>query len=465
MALPSSIVQLISLGCLAFMLFTHWRCAPGERAQTRRFLALQNHLVACEHCGCLQHLPSETDNRVLLCHQCQQPVSLGSGPWRERAAALVVAAAILFVLSNSFVFMGLEVGAFKHEANLLSGVWALMANGYYALAALVFFTIFVFPLAELCILAYLVLPCYFGYRLPYQKTLFRWLIKAAPWSMLEIFLLGVLVTSVKLGDMATIVLGVSIVAFFILVAVLGMAYWCINKRDLWAWLQPTNCFASEQGEPLFDCEVCHALVGYHLIKKGGHCPRCHHYMYPRKRHSLQNTLALLVAAAIFYIPANMLPIMTMSTLFEERTETIFSGVASLMAHGLWGIALVVFVASLVVPVAKLIILFYLIWTVKMKDTRAMRQRVWLYRVTEWVGRWSMVDVFVVTLLTGLVQFGFLGSIVPGPALLPFAAVVILTMLAAHTFDPRLIWDAKGPLEPQFKLPQATLGSTTQESSL
>ena len=447
------------------MLFQFFRSPAANAQNSRRFIATRNRYVACESCGCLQHLPDDAGKEVLLYHQCQQPVSLGAGPWRERAAALVVAAAILFVLSNSFVFMGLEVGAFKHEANLLSGVWALMANDYYALAALVFFTIFVFPLAELCILAYLVLPCYFGRRLPYQKTLFRWLLKAAPWSMLEIFLLGVLVTSVKLGDMATIVLGVSIVAFFILVAVLGAAYWCIDKRDLWAWLQPNNCFAYEQGEPLYDCEVCHALVGYHLIKRGGHCPRCGHFMHPRKPHSLQNTLALSVAAAIFYIPANMLPIMTMSTLLEERTDTIFSGVASLVAHGLWGIALVVFVASLVVPVAKLIILFYLVWSVKTRDTRAMRQRVWLYKVTEWVGRWSMVDVFVVTLLTGLVQFGFLGSIAPGPALLPFAAVVILTMLAAHTFDPRLIWDAKAPQEPQFEIPRAALGSSTQESSL
>lgn len=463
MARSSSIVQHTNVGCLASMLFRLTKTPSDKRQLLRRYTAYQNEYMACESCGCLQHLPSGAEGEALVCHQCQQPLSYSAGHWRERAAALVIAAAILFLLSNSFVFMGLEVGTFKHEASLLSGVWALIENGYLALAALVFFTIFVFPLAELCILAYLVIPYYFDRKLPYQRTLFRWLLKAAPWSMLEIFLLGVLVTSVKLGDMASIVLGVSIVAFFILVAVLGAAYWCIDKRALWTWLQPSNCFACEQGEPLYDCEVCHALVGHHLIHDGGFCPRCQHYMHPRKPYSLQKTLALSIAAAVLYIPANMLPIMTMSTLLDERSDTIFSGVASLVAHGLWGIALVVFVASLVVPVAKLIIMFYLVWSVKIKETRGMRQRAWIFKVTEWVGRWSMVDVFVVTLLTGLVQFGFLGSIAPGPALLPFAAVVVLTMLAAHTFDPRLIWDAQSPQESQFVLTQRSLGANPQES--
>jgi paraquat-inducible protein A len=149
----------------------------------------------------------------------------------------------------------------------------------------------------------------------------------------------------------------------------------------------------------------------------------------------------------------------MSTIAGEREDTIFSGIAALAAHGLWGIASIVFVASLVVPMAKLLIMFYLVWSVSQADTRAMNQRLWLFKLTEWVGRWSMVDVFVVTLLTGLVQFGFLGSIVPGIALLPFAAVVVLTMLAAHAFDPRLIWDAAGEPAPRFWLAETASAAT------
>lgn len=425
-------------------------------------------VMACDECGQLQSIPNNTggqsqsktvfskakntlncnaEQQLVTCLRCSQPLILGEKAWREKAAALVLAGLILFVVANSFVFLGLDVGAFHHEANLLSGVWALAKNDQIVLSILVFVTIFLFPLVELIILCYLVLPCYLNKRLPFQVTLFRWLTKAAPWSMLEIFLLAVLVTSVKLGDMATIVLGASIMAFFGLVAALGAAYWCINKRELWAWLQPSNCFVGQNAkgdklpEKLYDCDVCNALVGESVITCHGFCPRCHNQLYTRKPNSLQKTLAYTVAAAILYLPANLLPVMTMTTVIDERADTIFSGVVALVAHDLWGIAAVVFVASLVVPVAKLIILVYLVWSVSQKQTTGMQQRLWLFKVTEWVGRWSMVDVFVVTLLTGLVQFGFLGSITPGSALLPFAAVVVLTMLAAHAFDPRLIWDA------------------------
>lgn len=121
-------------------------------------------------------------------------------------------------------------------------------------------------------------------------------------------------------------------------------------------------------------------------------------------------------------------------------STIFAGVIDLAHHGLWILALVVFVASVVVPIAKLSLLSFLLWSVHTKAIRGPRQRIKLYRLTELVGRWSMVDVYVVTLLTAAVQFGVIGEVAPGPALLPFAAVVVLTMLAAETFDQRLIWD-------------------------
>ncbi|HEY7772627.1 MAG TPA: paraquat-inducible protein A [Marinagarivorans sp.] len=439
------------------------RVSPPD-AGHRGIIASQENWMSCSHCGQIQALPEGDSDTVVVCSRCQHPLSFGYGHWREKTAALVITGVVLFIVSNCFVFLGLKVGAFYHESNLLSGVWALVAHDHIPLAVLVFVTIFLFPLFELFALSYLVLPCYWGVRLPYQITIFRWFSKAAPWSMLEIFLLGVLVTSVKLGDMATIVLGVSIVSFFALVAVLGAAYWCIDKQDLWGWLQPNNCFATEKGETLYDCDICHALVGEKIVHNSGYCPRCDNQLYTRKPNSLQKTLAYTVAAILLYLPANMLPIMTMSTLMGERDDTIFSGVAALVAHGLWGIAAVVFVASLVVPIAKLLILMYLVWSVKQCDTRAMKERLWLFKLTEWVGRWSMVDVFVVTLLTALVQFGFLGSIAPGEALLPFAAVVVLTMLAANAFDPRLIWDAAGGQEKTFELNQVSFQSNSKIKS-
>lgn len=194
---------------------------------------------------------------------------------------------------------------------------------------------------------------------------------------------------------------------------------------------------------LMSCHVCN-----HLIKAPQRstanvslcCPRCGadaHFRYPK---SLSTTWALVIASLILYIPANFLPVMTVVMLGQGNSDTIMSGVIRLLEGGMWPLALIVFVASIVVPVLKLTILMGLLISVNTNSTKRLLDRGRLYRITEFVGRWSMVDVFVIAILVALVQFGNLADVDPGAGALSFGAVVVLTMLAAHTFDPRLIWD-------------------------
>lgn len=190
---------------------------------------------------------------------------------------------------------------------------------------------------------------------------------------------------------------------------------------------------------LASCAVCNQLMRL-PARRRGLCPRCGSHVHMRKPASLSNSWALLVAAMIMYFPANLLPIMTVVYLGSGQPDTIISGVIRLMMHGDWPIALVVFVASVLVPLLKMIVLLYLLLSVRRKSTFRRRERTRLYRMTELVGRWSMVDVFVVALLAALVHLGVLADITPGPGARAFAAVVILTMLSAMSFDPRLIWD-------------------------
>lgn len=173
------------------------------------------------------------------------------------------------------------------------------------------------------------------------------------------------------------------------------------------------------------------------------CPRCGVALHERLPRSVSRTWAFLVAAIMLYLPANLLPIMHVTSLIETRADTILSGAAYLLLHGMWPLALIVFVASILVPVAKIAILVYLLLSVQSGSARRPRDRTRLYRLTEFVGRWSMVDVFVVAVLVALVQMGRVAQIEAGEGALYFAAVVILTMLAAKTFDPRLIWDPVG----------------------
>ena len=170
------------------------------------------------------------------------------------------------------------------------------------------------------------------------------------------------------------------------------------------------------------------------------CPCCKSKIHSRKPNSLNRTWALLIAAMILYIPANTLPIMTFTLWGDGQPDTIFSGVVHLMDAGMWPLALLIFIASIFIPVLKLIILILLMVSIHLKACWKPKDRTVLYRITEFVGRWSMVDVFVIGILVTLVQFGNSANVTPGLGSLSFAAVVILTMFAARAFDPRLIWD-------------------------
>lgn len=197
-------------------------------------------------------------------------------------------------------------------------------------------------------------------------------------------------------------------------------------------------------EGLISCHFCHTLSeipeSHNTEESEMHCPCCQSQIHSRIPNSLNRTLALLIAAIILYIPANMLPIMTVTLWGDGQPDTIMSGVIHLMDSGMWPLALLIFIASIFIPILKLIILTGLMLSIKLKMRWKPKDRTQLYRITEFVGRWSMVDVFVIGILVTLVQFGNTASVIPDIGALSFAAVVILTMFAAHTFDPRLIWD-------------------------
>lgn len=184
--------------------------------------------------------------------------------------------------------------------------------------------------------------------------------------------------------------------------------------------------------------TCHWCGKVQPLERG-HCGRCDAALHLRKPHSLQRTWALTLAAAILYVPANLLPIMRADQIGGDEENTILGGVAMFWEHQAYPIAIVVFTASVVIPILKLIAIVVLCLSARRcTRPRAMTR---IYRLTELVGRWSMVDVFVVAILVAVVQLGSLMSIEPGPAALAFAGVVILTMLAAMSFDPRLLWDS------------------------
>jgi paraquat-inducible protein A len=192
---------------------------------------------------------------------------------------------------------------------------------------------------------------------------------------------------------------------------------------------------------LIGCEAC-ALVVQDDGDHDARCPRCHEPLHRRKPASLARCWAFLVASAFLYIPANVLPVMHTSMLRDAHADTILSGVVYLWHAGSYDLAVIVFTASVVVPVLKIITLSTLLITTQRRSHWRQRERTKLYRAIEFIGYWSMLDVFVVALLVTLVRFGALAEIRPAPGIVAFGSVVVLTMLASMSFDSRLIWDTE-----------------------
>ena len=206
----------------------------------------------------------------------------------------------------------------------------------------------------------------------------------------------------------------------------------------------SNSAASSVGK-LAGCHDC----GFVVALEGGshhtalHCPRCRAAVHRRKPDSLNRTWALVITASMLYVPANIFPVMKVISLGKAQEDTILSGAIYLLVHGMWPLALIVFFASVVVPLLKLLSLSFLLISVQRGWSWRPVERTKLYHVVEAVGRWSMTDIYVVTILVALVSLGNLATIEAGMGAVYFAGVVVLTMLAAESFDPRLIWDRAG----------------------
>jgi paraquat-inducible protein A len=193
---------------------------------------------------------------------------------------------------------------------------------------------------------------------------------------------------------------------------------------------------------IVSCHHCATL--WKGVKAHDHCECCGARLHLRKPDSLNRTWAFVIAACIMYFPANLLPVMiTTSFLGEEQQDTIMSGIIYFWTSGSWVLAIIVFIASFLVPLFKLAVMILLLIMVQRRSSWRLQQRAQLYRIVEVVGRWSMLDVFVVSLLTGLVQIKGFATIYAGEGITAFAAVVVFTMLASISFDPRLMWDAAG----------------------
>ncbi|WP_072035315.1 membrane integrity-associated transporter subunit PqiA [Dickeya fangzhongdai] len=397
--------------------------------------------MLCPHCDLLVELPTLHDGQRAVCPRCKTSLSSRQCEPRWRPASFAFSALIMLLLSMLFPFVSMSVAGIRSEITLLEIPRVMVAENYASMATL--FLLFA-QLVPACSMAVILLLCL---RVPLPDTVRRLFTKTLfqlkSWGMAEIFLAGVLVSFVKLMSYGDIGIGASFVPYIVFCLLQLLAFQSLDRRWLWDDVAPPPPMPAglEAGRSGLDqgvraCTCCSAILPADEVR----CPRCHTHGHARRRHSLQWTLALLLTSVLLYVPANVMPIMVTEALGHSITSTIMSGVILLWDSGSWPVALVIFIASIMVPTLKMLAMGWLCWCAygsRRYDTERLHL---VYEVVEFVGRWSMIDVFVIAVLSAMVRMGRLMSIYPAIGAVLFATVVILTMIAAMTFDPRLLWD-------------------------
>ena len=355
--------------------------------------------ITCPQCEANVNVPALQNKQRAVCPRCGHTLSIYHRNDMPASLALSLSAMIFLLLSLPFNFLSFRANGQQNSIDLPGGLNVLVEQDYVTLAVIT-------GLAILLSCRLLTTPS------PWMKTLLRWVEWLMPWSMAEIFLLGTLVSLIKITSLADIAIGLSFYAFVLFSVCMSAALFYFDDTRLKLWLH------------------------------NGELP----VLTPLNSHianlSIQRTWALLFTALILYIPANALPIMSTELFGISEPNTIMGGVISLWESGSYPVAMVIFVASIVIPVAKLVVLARLTYAVQIKELTNPGRQIRYYRFIEFIGRWSMIDVFVVAILVALIQLGSTLAIHPGPAALAFCALVFITMLAAMTFDTRLIWQQR-----------------------
>ncbi|MGL5949184.1 MAG: PqiA/YebS family transporter subunit [Aeromonas sp.] len=411
--------------------------------------------TACEECDLLIPATPLALGESSICPRCGHTISRHLPDQAVRPIAYGLATLIMFVLANSFTFMSFSAKGITQGMTFIQCITTLVDQGYVFLSIVISLALIGLPLVYVGSMCLVLWRLDKGLHSNALRSLGRLLCRIKPWLMVDVFLVGVLISLVKLMGMADITMGLSFWAFAAYTVLLLKMLTSFDRMWLWQRLfgaSPSLAHTPEcsaRAAQLVSCHICGALNPLGHVR----CCRCADHLHSRKAGGLNRTWALLVTSAILYVPANIYPIMGTVFLGDDSPATIMGGVLVLWAMGSYPISAIIFIASILVPLGKILALFWLCYRVQNGDTSAPLAKLKLYRVTEFVGRWSMIDVFVVAILAGLIQLDSLMTIYAGPAAVAFAAMVLVTMVAAMSFDARLIWDLQPSETPPADLPQ------------
>ena len=384
----------------------------------------------------MQMLPVLGRGQTAMCRRCDSTLA---GPATGRVdAPLALAGAALVLLLAALVWPLMTVSSLgaARESWLDTCVSALWGQGFLSLAALVAAFTVALPCIYLALLLWVLIALRLNLGGPLGR-LFRWVQHLRPWMMIEVYLVGCFVAYSRIKVVSTIEIGLGgwclLGASLLFLLVLTQ----LDARTVWEAL-PVKADAGK-GEETIACTVCDLVVTG--TEEGGDCPRCAATLHSRKPDAFRRTVALVITGFLLYVPANFIPVLTTVRLGRADENTILSGVIELVHNDLWPLAIIVFSASIILPLLKLCGLTWMLIATHLRSRRLLVARTRFYRMIDLVGRWSNIDVFAVSVLIAALRFGALTEVYAGNGLVAFAAVVIITMVATSVFDTRLMWDA------------------------
>ncbi len=398
-------------------------------------------LRECQDCGLFQTLQPLAPGDAAYCRRCSALLRKTHRDSLNRALWCYVGAFVLLILSFPLPFLGLRSVGRLYQATLFTGPSQLGTHGEWEISVVVLTTLVVIPVLQLL----LALAVLIGLRVPHPPrilpSLFSWVEALRPWSMVEVFLLGSFVAYTRLQAIATVEVGPALFALGGVMLCMIAADVELDHEAVWEAVEARGLSVELPPQPQYGpigCDCCRLVT---RARERSRCPRCRSRLRVRKPYSVNRSWALVGAAAALYIPANIYPILTLIRFGRGEPSTIISGVIELMQDRMYPLALLVLLASIVVPLMKLAALTIMLVMTGEGSPKRLRDRTRLYRFVDSIGRWSMIDVFMLTILVALVRLGFIALVLPGIGAIAFAGVVVLTMFAAASFDPRLMWDA------------------------
>ncbi len=400
-------------------------------------------LHECRDCGLMQAIPPLEVCTRAMCDRCGAVLRRRKTNPINRALVCTIAAAVLFAFCLFEPFLEMSVIGQRQVATIFTGPAKLEAFGMWELTLVVLTVLVAMPVLKMLLMMTVLIGVKVRPVHAWLPAIFGWLHLIGPWAMVEVFLLGVFVAYTRLAAIATVEVGPALIALAGVMAAMTAADAALDHEAVWEEMERHGLRdrpRSMAGQNLIGCETC-GMVS--RSAPGLSCPRCRQRLWARKQESIGRTWMLLISAALLYVPANILPVLTVVRFGRGAPSTIMGGVLELVDDQMWPLALLVLFASILVPCFKLVALTIMLVVHHFGSAWQLRRLTVAYRLVEFIGRWSMIDVFMITILVGLVRVGIIASVSPGLGAIAFAAVVVLTMFAAASFDPRLMWDAAG----------------------